>query len=335
MINLIRKLVSITVISVLMVPVASISLSQQIYTNERQKGDTSSVLHNGGFTGADVPSLPVLLGDYVNIGTRTDKGRTDISKLINILKRMNAKDYMHLVWKEKRYPGAWQDFQLMAPKFQDANIRLWLYLTPPSEGVPEPYGGDYVRWATECAKVAAKYPIVMGICIDDFNGNVRKFNPSYCKQMMQAAHKIAPHLSFLVVCYFGYQKYINTHVKMGVIDGVIFPYFYPHQNHSNVKKLLPQIKSYRKWLDNCTKKGKLSGKMPLVVMVYATKHSASPNAPTPDYVKKCLEVGLKATQDKTANGVVTYCLPKSKPEFVNHVGIIYHGWEANRKEGKQ
>ena len=279
---------------------------------------------SGGFTGPDVPSLAPLLGDYVNIGVRTPEDRTDIARLLAVLKEMAAQDYMHLVWNEKQYPGAWQDFQLMAPEFQKAGINLWLYLTPPSEGVPEPFGDDYVTWAVACAKVAKQYPVIKGICIDDFNGNIAKFTPSYCQEMMSAAHKITPHLSFLVVCYFGYEKTIEPHVEAGAIDGVIFPYFYPHRNLSDTSQLLPQIETYRNWLNEHTSKGGLSNKMPLIVMVYGVKHSQSADAPTPDYVKKCLEIGLDATNRGLVSGVVTYCLPKDNPDFVKSVAEVYN-----------
>lgn len=280
-----------------------------------------------GFTGPDVPALAPMLGDYVNVGVRTPEGRTDIPRLLGVLKEMGARDYMHLVYLEKSYPGAWEDFQRMAPEFQKAGIRLWLYLTPPSEGVPEPLGDDYLRWAVECAKVAQQYPIVACICIDDFNGNVAKFTPAYCKAMMEKAHQLAPQLSFLVVCYFGYQESIKPHVTAGVIDGVIFPYFYPHKNLSDTTLLLPQITKYRTWLNEQTAAGGLANKMPLVVMVYATKHSQSSDSPTPAYVKKCLEIGLEATKRDLANGVVTYCLPKDNPEFVKSVGEVYSTWK--------
>lgn len=280
----------------------------------------------GGFTGPEVPALASMLGDYVNVGVRTTEGRTDIPRLLTALKEIGARDYMHLVYLEKNYPGAWQDFQLMAPEFQKAGIRLWLYLTPPSEGVPEPYGDDYLRWAVECAGVAKQHPIVKGICIDDFNGNVGKFTPAYCKEMMLEAHKIAPQVSFLVVCYFGYQESIKPHVTAGVIDGVIFPYFYPHKNLSDTTALLPQITAYRTWLDEQTAVGGLVNKMPLVVMVYAVKHSQSSDHPTPAYVKNCLEIGLAATEKGVTSGVVTYCLPKDNPEFVKSVAEVYPGW---------
>lgn len=308
------------------------SQAQNTVQSTKDKSALKNPSRRGGFTGPGVPSLAPLLGDYVNVGVRTPDGRTDIPRLLGILKKMNAKDYMHLVWKENRYPAAWEDFQLMAPEFQKHRVRLWLYLTPPSEGVPEPYGGDYVRWAVECAKIAERFPMVTGICIDDFNGNVKKFTPSYCSSMMNEAHKIAPHLSLLVICYFGYQKSIAPHVEAGAVDGVIFPYFYPHKNHADTAQLLPQITGYREWLDKRTKAGGLSAGMPLVVMVYATKHSASPNRPTPAYVGKCLDIGLQATQKGLADGVVTYCLPKNKPDFVKNVSTSYKQWQTKNKD---
>ncbi len=280
-----------------------------------------------GFTGPDVPVLAPLLGDYVNVGVRTAENRTDISRLLVVLKEMGVKDYMHLVWQEKHYPGAWQDFQRMVPEFQKAGINLWLYLTPPSEGVPEPYGDDYTRWAVECAALAKQYPVVKGICIDDFKGNVNKFTPEYCQAMMGDAHKIAPHLALLVVCYYGYQETIAPHVKAGAFDGVILPYFYPHKNLSDTSFLMPQIETYRSWLDEHTAAGGLAGKMPLVLMVYGTKHSASPDEPTPAYIGKCLEIGLEATDKGIVSGVVTYCLPKDKPDFVKSVGEVYKAWK--------
>jgi hypothetical protein len=287
--------------------------------------EQASVDRRGGFTGPAVPSLAPLWGDYVNVGVRTAEGRTDIPKLMAVLEKMKAQDYMHLVWGESRYPGGWEDFKLLAPVFQKAERRLWLYLVPPSEPPkPEPFGYDYVRWAAECAKVAKQYSAVKGICIDDFNGNVRKFTPAYCKRMMDAAHQIAPQLALLVVCYFGYyERTIGPHVEQGAIDGVIFPYFYPHRNHSDASKLLPQIAAYRRWLDGRTRKGGLAKTMPLVVMVYATKHSQSPDKPTPDYIRKCLAIAAGATDKGLADGAVTYCLPKDQPPFVEAVAAVY------------
>ncbi len=292
-------------------------------------------MRRGAFTGPDVSALAPILGDYENLGARTPEGRTDLPKLMAVLQEIHARDYMHLVWTEKKFPSGWQDFQLMAPEFQKANIRLWLYLTPPSEEVPDPYGEDYVRWAVECAKVAKQYPMVKGICIDDFNGNVKKFTPAYCRQMMDEAHKTAPDLSLLVVCYFGYEKNIKAHVAAGAIDGVIFPYFYPQKNLSDTTKLRPQIESYRAWLDERTQAGGLARKMPMVVMVYGRKHSESRDSPTPGYVRECLEIGLKSTEEGLTDGVVMFCLPKDNPLFINPVAEVFKEWEMKSSKGNR
>ena len=283
----------------------------------------------GGFTGSEVPAAPLMLGDYCLNGVRTSEGRTDVPRLIAVLRDMQVTDYMHLVWRERSYPHAWDDFQAMAPEFQKAGIRLWLYLTPPSETPPAPFGNDYVRWATECAALAKQYPIIQGLTLDDFNGNVKTFTPDYCRQMMTAAHKVAPRLSLLVICYYGYtDPFLAPHVRTGAIDGIIWPYFHPHKNHTNTTNLFPQAAKYRGWLDEQTKLGGLPRSMPLIVMVYGSKIAKAPQACTPAYVQECLKEGLRAVRAGYADGAMTYCLPKDRPEFVEAVKKNYAGWKA-------
>ncbi len=298
-----------------------------------QKTQAERIGPHGGFTGSDVPAFVPMFGDYVHIGVQTADKRTDTAKLMAALKNMGAKDYLHLVWSKENYPKSWEDFGLLAPEFQKAGLRLWLYLVPPSEPpAPEPFGHDYVRWAEECARLAMIYPCIAGLCIDDFNGNADKFTPAYCQEMMKAAHKIAPHLALLVTNYFGYfENTMAEHVRTGVIDGVIFPYFYPQKNHSDPTLLMTQVESFRKWLDEQTRRGGHAKSMPLVVMIYATKHSQSPDSPRPGFVQKCLQIGLEATAKGLADGVVTYCLPKDKPEFIDAVSAVYKPWRKKIK----
>ena len=284
----------------------------------------------GGFTGPEVPAAPLMLGDYCLTGVRTPAGRTDVPKLIAALQTMRVTDYMHLVWRESNYPHAWADFQAMAPEFQKAGIRLWLYLTPPSETPPAPFGKDYVRWAKECATLARQYPIIQGLTLDDFNGNVKTFTPDYCRQMMAAAHKLAPRLSLFVICYYGYaDPFLAPHVRTGAIDGIIWPYFHPHKNHTNTTNLFPQAAKYRSWLDEQTRAGGLPRSMPLIVMVYGSKIAKAPQACTPPYVQECLKEGLRAVRAGYADGVMTYCLPKDNSEFVAAVKKNYAGWKDN------
>ena len=291
-------------------------------------GGVQAAAAAGGFTGPDVPALTPMMADYANIGVKTSPGRTDVPQLLGVLQEIHATDYMHLVWREDYYPSAWDDFQLMAPQFQQAGIRLWLYLTPPSEGVPDPFQGDYVRWATETAAIAAQYSTVAGIVIDDFDYNTALFTPSYTQQMMDAAHAVAPELSLLVTVKYAARNTIAEHVRAGAVDGVVAPY-YPG-DHTDTTQFLPEMQSYRTWLDTQTALGGQSGAMPLVPMIYATKHSGTTDVPTPVYVEKLLDIGLEATTNGLANGVVTYCLPKDQPSMVEAVARVY---AANAPQG--
>ena len=217
----------------------------------------------------------------------------------------------------------------MAPQFQQAGIRLWLYLAPPSETVPDPYGSDYVTWATQCATIAKTYPCVAGLCIDDFcnTKNHTTFTTTHCQSMMTAAHAIDPQLSLLVTGYYTDQTtYFANYIKKGVVDGVIFPYYVRESNNNcftDTTSLKSEFSSYRTWLDTQTTAGGLTGKMPLITMVYASTLSFATDSPTPTYVSTCLTSGLQATASGSACGVCTYCLPKDQPAFVGAVAGVY------------
>jgi hypothetical protein len=275
----------------------------------------------------DAPAFVPVRGDYALIGARKPDGRTDIPKLMAVLEDLRARDYFHLVWAKPNYPESWEDFKLLAPEFQKAGIRLWLYITPPSEPpAPEPFGFDYVRWAKELSEVARVHPCVAGLCIDDFNGNVDLFTPAYCREIAAAARSSAPRLALLVTNYFGcYEETMAEHVRQGALDGVVFPYFLPQKNHTDPTLLEPQIETFRRWLDEQTRAGGSAKRIPLIVMIYATKHSQSADAPTPAFVRRCLEIGLGATAKGLADGVTTYCLPKDNPDFVKAVASVYRG----------
>jgi len=276
-----------------------------------------------------------LLGDYAPTGATTQPGnKVDPWGLMGALTTIHASDYMHLVWGNDEYRDAWNDFEPLAAQCQAAGMRLWLYLTTPSEE-PEPYpiGFNYVTWAIECAKVAANYPNVAGICIDDFCSNLSNtppepsFTPDYCKQMMDEARAIAPNMKLLVVAYWDQMGSLAKHLESDVIDGVVFPYIRPHYDHTTTDTLMPQIEEFRTSLNKLTNSAGLCRRVSLVVMVYAQSYSLVTSLhrspPTPDYVKACLRIGLDATRRGLADGVVTYCLPKSERTFVEAVAEVY------------
>jgi hypothetical protein len=292
-------------------------------------------------TRAELPSpspLPVdysspspLLGDYAPTGaTIPDSGRkVDIPALMRVLKRIHARDYMHLVWANDEYADAWNDFKPLAEECEAAGVRLWLYLPPPTgKPPPEPFLYDYVRWARECAKIAKKYRAVAGICIDDFCTNLYNvppepsFTPDYCKQMMDQARAIAPHMKLFVVAYADKKGALAKHVESGAIDGVVFPYL-PDYDLTTTDTLMAQIEEFRASLNEFTNHAGLCRRVPLVVMVYATKYVGATGAPTPEYVKTCVRIALEATRRGLADGVVTYCLPKSTKLFVDAVALAY------------
>jgi alpha-tubulin suppressor-like RCC1 family protein len=128
----------------------------------------------------------------------------DTPRLIQKLLAGNIKTYAYLVWHQ---PTDWDDFRLeFLPAAQAAQLKVWLYLTPPSENTGltngyVPFGSNYVNWATETAKLAQQYPVLQALALDDFNGNEAFFTPGYVSNMMAAAHAWCSNLLFVPVNY--------------------------------------------------------------------------------------------------------------------------------------
>jgi hypothetical protein len=161
--------------------------------------------------------------------------------------------------------------------------------------------------------------MVSGLAIDDFSSNTGTFTTSYCKSIMNAAHKIDPALEFLATTYYYQRSRIASAVRAGAIDGVLFPYRVQQNSteyFQDTSQLAPQISSFRSFLDQQTAQGHLSGQMPLVTMVYANSLSYSTDVPTPSYVQRCLTIGKQKTAAGLANGVMTYELEKDETAFM-------------------
>jgi hypothetical protein len=163
----------------------------------------------------------------------------DTPALVAKLVAGNIKTYAFLIWQRSgNYKTDWDDFRLeFLPAAQAAGINVWLYLTPPSENSPPaaytPFAEDYYSWLTEPAQLSLRYPVLKGVVIDDFNGNVTLFTPAYVSRIAQAAQVINPGFMFMVINYdlsHGWASYTGliTPAFMNnygpYLGGVILPY---------------------------------------------------------------------------------------------------------------
>src|SRR3954471_10189541 len=140
-----------------------------------------------------------------------DDKRIDVPKTIDALSKLGVNTYYYLIWQNEH---DWDDF----PEFLDAaeakNIEVWAYVVPWSEtpphkangwGFSEPFKNDYVRWASEVAKLSLKHSNLVGYVIDDFYDNTEQddhFTPNYIRRMTAGAKKINPKIRFYPLMYF-------------------------------------------------------------------------------------------------------------------------------------
>ena len=197
-------------------------------------------------------SVPGVYGDYDaeirESAPRSDGIRhIDTPKLLKRLQEGYIRTYAYLIWHEAT---DWDDLRLeFLPAAQKAGITVWVYLTPPSEGSSLPFGSDYVKWATEIAKLSKKYPVLKAFAMDDFENDQNLFTPQYVEEMMKAAHSISPTLAFLPVNYDGSVNSSKPTTTLStaftrnygsLINGVIFPYL-NWQNYDSLSDEKDQI----------------------------------------------------------------------------------------------
>ncbi len=166
------------------------------------------------------------LADYDAELRRAD-GRVDIERMASRLQELGVTTYYWLVWHAAT---DWEDLKLFLPKARQANIAVWVYLVPPSEGSgtagppSQPFGLDFHRWAEEIARLSAIETNLTGWVIDDFYANHLLFTPLYIREMQGHAKSINPRLMFLPLMYF---NEINSRFAQEygpVVDGVVIAY---------------------------------------------------------------------------------------------------------------
>ncbi len=228
----------------------------------------------------------------------------DTPQMIRYLQDLKVNHYFYLIWHEK---SDWDDLvHEFLPAAQKAGIEVWVYLVPPSESVgraPEPFGTDYIAWFKAIGHVSRQYPNLKGIVIDDFNENLNFFSPQYVKKMCEAGYRENRNLKFMPQMYFPAITEDFLARYHSLIDGLMMSYRDdPYRNTQKLDRLVEQIDS----AEFLARRYHL----PLTIMIYASKLSATPANPSASYIESALKLALYRIRVGQLAGVVTYLLPK-------------------------
>ncbi|SEN05590.1 hypothetical protein [Lihuaxuella thermophila] len=253
--------------------------------------------------------MPPVYGDYGG-EIREEKPRpdgirhVDTPRLIRRLKELKVNTYFFLIWHEFT---DWDDLRKeFLPAAKQANIDVWVYLVPPSESHmkrSEPYGTDYISWFRAVGRLSAHYSNLKGIVIDDFNDNLKFFTPEYLGKARKAAEKENPQLQFYPQIYYPAVSRSFLDRYHSYIDGIVMTF--RDDNNRNTQKLVrltDQMNEVQSLLR--------SYRLPLILMIYASKLSATPANPSASYVEGALKIGINLLKLKQIQGLVTYVLYK-------------------------
>ena len=247
----------------------------------------------------------------------------DTRKTIVELKRLHVTTFYFLIWHS---PSDWRDLTTeFMPAAQAAGIDVLVYIVPPSEckskgWCSEPFRTDYVKWATEIARLSKTYPAVTAWAIDDFtNGeNSKKFTDSYMKQIDNATEAINPDLDLYTTAYYKtatdqafYEKYSPY------IDGIVFPYLsHPVRNTQRTSTLRAELSQIQPLAHSFGTK--------LELMIYAGRWSAFAE-PTADYVKMAMATGMEYLRRGSIDGIVAYGTPHRGDPAVSSDNLAMYG----------
>ena len=222
--------------------------------------------------------------------------RVDISAIISSLKDASANTYNFLIWHEPQTD--YEDFVRFLEAALSEDIYVWVDITPPSEPPnPPPHGTDYVAWAVDFADLSLKYPNFVAFTIDDFEGNLDTFTPSYVKEMRDAYRAVNPNLAFIPTVYGGeqvpsfpsFREFVESYGEY--IDGILLPY----RDLDSLENLPTILEAAREALGE---------EKILISFIYAAPTSWHRNPPTLEYLQKAIWISYLY-----ADGVMLYCLP--------------------------
>ncbi|WP_124727798.1 hypothetical protein [Staphylospora marina] len=256
----------------------------------------------------ELPLYP-MLADYGGaIREKTPRAdghrHIDTPATIRELKRLHTDTYFFLIWDAKT---DWDDLRReFLPAAQAEGIRVFAYLVPPSESKArrsEPFGTDYVAWFREIGRLSRQYPNLKGMVIDDFTENLSHFTPDLMKKIRAAGKKENPKILFYAQVYHPSltPAFIKTYAPL--VDGLVMAFRDGRdRNTQRLDRLTEQIDQIRYQLEQ--------SRLPLILMVYASRLSATPASPSAEYVSGALVPALERLRLDRLQGVVTYVTEK-------------------------
>lgn len=216
---------------------------------------------------------------------RTADGHLDCQRLMTELTEMRATSYNYLVAGSET---VWNDLHTFLPLAKEKGIRVWVTLLPPSESPPrtkrysEPFRLDYEKWAAELAELSVREPALVAWSIDDFAYNLGVFNPDAMQKIIAAQRAKNPKFAFVPCIYFKQATPALAAKYREFFDGILFPYRSESTKagFQDAGSVVGEVK---------TLKERFGGDFPIIVDVYATRHSKL-GASTPQYVEQVMKL---------------------------------------------
>jgi len=278
---------------------------------------------------ADYGRMPRLTDDPGLRGAYDSDTRVDIAQLVTHCEDLGVNCFEFLIGGRSTDWDDFKEFVILAEKstvLSSRGFTVWIYLVPPAEYAQlpmEPFKMDYVRWMSEIAAFSKKHPGVTAVCIDDFYDSGKLFTYDYLTRMRVAADEYNPGLALVGVYYWGEVNpereariYKAAAIAGTFMDGILYPFMDQSSsprgrgmNHHNTGTLPYELQRVKEIYPH----------VPLVVDIYVSKHSKSPDEATPEYVRDMIELARE-----TADGVACYGGPKK-----NKDGTFPERWQKS------
>ena len=271
-----------------------------------------AVLPSGSFLSAMEGGNTVEAKIRENSPRRDGFRHIDTPALIHRLKQSHVTMYTFGIWDKAT---DWDDLRHeFAPAAKRAGIDIMVYLVPPSEcflnpvrhldgRCSRPYNLDFVRWATEIAKLSLTYPNVKSWGIDDFlvGDNAELFTEEYLGQVRAAQDVINPELKWYVTLYYYEINAANAAKIDGDLDGVIYPYNGYNNNTIDPTWLEPRLDGA---LDVLRPAG-----LSLVLLAYTGRFLDGTIHPDERYAADVMQRATPYLADRRIEGIIAYGAP--------------------------